>query len=206
MIVKPSISFLTSDSDPQLITDTNTILANMNGNTNYSTPSPDLAAIQTALDEFSTALADAADGGSTLTSIKNDKRAALVAMLRDLASYVQVTCKGDLTILLTSGFPIQKPQRNPIGVLPAPASLRLTLGSRTGELDAAMPPVLGAAIYNWKLVKADAPTVVLQTAQTTAASSSFTGLTPGVIYTAQVNAVGAAGPSNWSEPVSQMVM
>ena len=43
-----------------------------------------------------------------LTLAKNDARAALVALLRELASYVQFTCNGDRTKLLTSGFPTQK--------------------------------------------------------------------------------------------------
>jgi hypothetical protein len=206
MIVKPSISFLTSDSDAQLVVDTNSIFTGLTGNASFLTPNPTLPVINTGLDEFSTALAKAAGGGMALTAIKNDKRAALVVLLRELASYVQVACKGDLTVLLTSGFPIQKPQRNPIGVLPAPTNVTISLGRRTGELDAAMPPVFGAAIYNWKLAKADAPSVVLQSAQTTAASNSFTGLTPGDVYVAQVNAVGSAGPSDWSEPVFQMAV
>jgi hypothetical protein len=40
------------------------------------------------------------------------------------------------------------------------------------------------------------------TGQSTAASFIITGLTPGVTYTVLCNAVGAAGPSNWSNPVS----
>jgi hypothetical protein len=126
--------------------------------------------------------------------------------MRQLASYVQVACKGDLAVLLSSGFPIQKPQRSPIGVLPAPAGLTVTLGNRSGELDASAAPVPGAAIYNWRVTTAAAPNVVVQTAQTTAASNTFEGLTPGVVYNVQVNAVGSAGPSDWSDPVPQMVV
>jgi hypothetical protein len=206
MLVKPSISFLNTDSDALLITDTQTIITDMTGNPAYLTPDPTLIAVKAALDEFITALANAADGGLTLTSIKNDKRAALVALLRALANYVQVACNGDLTVLLSSGFPIQKPQRNPIGVLPAPVNLAVNLGSLTGELQAVVPPVFGAAIYNWRLTATNAPTVVLQTAQTTAGRTTFSGLTPGVVYVAQVNAVGAAGPSDWSNPVSKMAV
>jgi hypothetical protein len=40
------------------------------------------------------------------------------------------------------------------------------------------------------------------TGQSTAASYTFSGLTPGVAYTIAGNAVGAAGPSNWSNPAS----
>ena len=206
MIVKPSVSFLTSDSDALLITDTGSILTAMTGNPSFPTPAPGLPLVKTALDEFTTAVADAASGGVTLTSIKKDKRAALVTLLRELASYVQVACKGDLTLLLSSAFPIQKPQRFPIGVLPAPTGLTVSLGSRSGELDASATPVPGAAIYNWRVTTAAQPGVVVQTAQTTAASNTFDGLTPGVVYNIQANVVGSAGPSDWSDPAPQMVV
>jgi hypothetical protein len=206
MIVKPSISFLTSDSDALLITDTGSIITAMTGNPSYPTPSPTLVVMQAALDAFTAAVADAAGGGVTLTATKKDRRADLVALLRQLASYVQVACKGDLTILLSSAYPIQKPQRFPIGVLPAPIGLTVTLGSRTGELNASATPIPGAAIYNSRITTAAAPTVIVQSAQTTAASNIFDSLTPGLVYNVQANAVGAAGPSDWSDPVPLMVV
>ncbi len=206
MVIKTSITFLNADSDELLIKDTGRILAGMTGNAAYLKPSPDLVLIKAASDDFSTALAEAGDGGTTLTAIKNDKRQALCNLLRPLASYVDIACNSDLTILLSSGFPIQKPQRFPIGDLPAPANLKVTLGLHSGGLDASVTPVYGAATYNWKVVAATQPTVIVQTAQTTAASTVFAGLTPGVVYIIQANAVGAAGPSDWSSPVSQMVV
>jgi hypothetical protein len=36
--------------------------------------------------------------------------------------------------------------------------------------------------------------------------NTFTGLTPGVVYNVEANAVGAVGPSDWSAPVPQMAM
>jgi hypothetical protein len=206
MIVKPSVSLLTADSDSVLVTDTENIVTSMTGNASFPTPSPTILEVTAAKDAFVTALADAAKGGVTLTAIKNAKRAALVALLRQLASYVQVTCNGDLTVLLSSGFPIQKPQRNPVGVLPAPSILKVSFGARTGELVASAAPVFGAAIYNWRVTTESAPDVVVQTAQTTAASNTFTGLTPGVVYKLDANVVGSAGPSDWSNPVSQMAV
>jgi hypothetical protein len=129
-----------------------------------------------------------------------------VALLRQLANYVQANCKEDMTVLLSSGFPIQKPQRSPVGVLPAPSGLTVTLGSRTGELNASATPITGAAIYNWRVTTAAQPGVVVQTAQTTAASNTFANLTPGMVYNVQANAVGSAGPSDWSDPVPLMVV
>ncbi len=208
MIVKPYVSFVLTDSDAQLIVDVGGIITGLTGNASYPAPSPTLAAVTAALNAFTTAVNDAISngGGVVLTSAKNDRRAELVALIRELASYVQVTCKGDMTVLLTSGFPIQKPTRNPIGQLPVPSDLTVTLGTYTGQLDASATPVFGAAVYNWRLSTAAAPTVVVQSAQTTAASNTFTGLTPGVVYNAEVNAVGAAGPSDWSDPVPQMAV
>jgi hypothetical protein len=151
-------------------------------------------------------VSNAAGGGVTLTAIKNAKRAALVSLIRALALYVQGACNGDLAILKSSGFPNQKPQRQPVGELPAPANLTVVLGTHTGELDASVTPVSGASTYNWRVMAVNAPTVVVQSAQTTAASNTFTGLTPGVVYLAQANVVGTAGPSDWSTSASQMVI
>jgi hypothetical protein len=46
----------------------------------------------------------------------------------------------------------------------------------------------------------------VQSAQTTAASNIFDHLTPGVVYNVEANAVGSAGPSDWSDPVPLMVV
>ncbi|MGN6643731.1 MAG: hypothetical protein ACTHKU_12110 [Verrucomicrobiota bacterium] len=203
MVIKTSVSFLNTDSDAQLVARTEAVVNAMTGNPGYPTPTPTLAVVTTAKDEFITAMSDATDGGTRLTAIKNAKRAALVGILRQLATYVQLECKGDLTLLMSSGFPIQKPQRTPVGVLPAPSLLTVTFGERSGELYVAAVPMVGAAIYNWRVTTVAAPEVVVQTAQTTAASNTFTGLTPGVVYQIDANAVGSAGPSNWSAPMPQ---
>ena len=206
MIVKPSVSFLTYDSDAQLIVDVQAILTLMAANTAiYATPSPTLAVIITALTNFRNALAAAADGGIALTAAKNTARAALVALVRNLGSYVQVTCNNNLDNLLLSGFQPQSNSRAPIGILPAPAGLTVTLGARSGELNAAVAPVYGAAIYNWE-VMVQGQTTVLQKAQTTAASSTFDNLTPGTAYAIVCNCVGSAGPSDWTDPQTQIVV
>jgi hypothetical protein len=206
MITKPSITFLIKDSDAQLVKDINQILTNLTGNASYPKAAALLLLVKAALDAFVAALAAAGGGGVALTATKNDKRAALCALVRSLALDVTDECAGDLTVLLTSGFPIQKPQRFPIGDLPTPASPVLSLGLHSGSLDASVAPVYGAVTYNWQLVAINAPTVILQTIETTAASVSFSGLTPGVIYQVIVNAVGTAGTSDWSQPTNQMVV
>jgi hypothetical protein len=67
------------------------------------------------------------------------------------------------------------------------------------------PPINGAYIYNWRVALASAPTVYVKQVQTTAASNTFDGLTPGQIYNVQLNAVGTAGTTDWSGPGELMV-
>jgi len=206
MIVKPSISWLTTDSDPMFINDVSVILlAVANNIAIYPSPTPTVPVIQTALNNFSTGLAAAADGGPSATSKKNNLRLIVVGLMRQLASYVAVACKGDMTNLLLSGFPTQKPDRAPIGVLPAPQNLIVKHGKISGNLDAKVNPVFGASTYNWTCTAVTAGAVPI-TAQSTAANFTFSGLTPGATYTSTVNAVGAAGPSNWSNAVKQIAL
>lgn len=206
MITKPSIGFVTRDNDSLLLTNTETIVTSMTDNTDYPTPSPALAVVTTAASAFSVALAQAADGGREFTAIKNAKRAELVSLLRQLASYVAVACGDDMAKLLGSGFPVQKPTRTPVGVLPAPNTPFVRQGTRSGDLYATSQPLNGAYTYNWRVALASAPTVYVQTAQTTGARKIFSGLTPGQVYVVQLNAVGASGPSNWSNAADQMVI
>jgi hypothetical protein len=206
MIVKPAIGFLTKDSDAQLDQDTETIITSMTGNANFPTPSPKLAAIKTALDDFTTALSEAAGGGVEKTAVKNARRADLVTLLRQLAAYVSANCEDNMTKLLSSGFAAQKTTRSPIGPLPAPGTPFLSQGAVTGSLNAETSPVVGSYIYNWRLALASAPTVYVKQVQTTAAKNTFDGLTPGQIYNVQLNAVGTAGTSDWSNAGELMVI
>ncbi len=178
MIVKPSISFLTADSNPKLAQNTTTVVTSMTGNKTYDKPSPDLAVITAANTEFITAIANAVNGGKEMTSIKNDKRAALVVLMRQLANYVAVACLGDMTKLLSSGFPVQKPDRVTAPIPAMPVSPVLSQG-QTGVILASSSPVAGAYVYNWQLALASAPLVIVQHGQSTKLRRAFTGLTPG---------------------------
>ena len=73
-------------------------------------------------------------------------------------------------------------------------------------LNASVPPVYGAATYNWQVAAADAPAVLLQTNETTAADTSFNGLMPGKLHIVRANAVGCAGTSDWSQSATLMVV
>jgi hypothetical protein len=82
----------------------------------------------------------------------------------------------------------------------------LFLGLWAGKLPAAITRLNGGYVYNWRIALASAPTVYVQTAQTTGARVMFEDLTPGQVYNVSANGVGAAGTSDWSDVGSLMVI
>lgn len=206
MVVKAAIGFLHTHGDDTLIGSVKAVINGLTNNPSFATPAPTLETVSAALDAFITAVAEAVNGGKGQIAAKRARRAELVSLVRQLASYVTVTSNGDIKILLSSGFPYQKPVRSPVGILPAPVAPTLRFGSRSGQLDASISPVYGAASYNWRVALASAPGTFLQTAQTTAARHTFKDLTPGQVHSVQVNAVGSSGASDWSDASNLMVV
>jgi hypothetical protein len=206
MNVKPAIGFLTKDGEAPFTDKVTTLLAWMAGNPKYPTPTPTLIVVQTAFDAYKVATTDAALGGKENTTARNARRAELVSLLRQLANYVSSTANGDLETLISSGFPTQKTVRTPIGPLPAPDAPIVSQGPLMGTLRAVITPVNGAYAYNWRLALASAPTVYVQTAQTTGGRNTFDSLTPGEVYNVDANAVGSAGTSDWSDVGSLRVI
>jgi hypothetical protein len=206
MIVKAAIKFLTTHGDNQLIGNVQAVIDGLTDNPNFATPSPSLKSVDTALAAFTTAVAAAVNGGKEQHAAKKARRAELVSLMRQLASYVTVTSNGDMEVLLSSGFPYQKPVRTPVGILPAPDAPTLKHGGRSGQLDGSISPVYGAGAYNWRVALASDPDTFVQTAQTTGGRHTFEDLTPGKVHSVQANAVGSAGPSDWSDAADLMVV
>ena len=202
MKAKPAISFLTTESNADLAKTINDILLGMTGNPSYPKAVALLLLVQAAL----TAFTEVSGSGQDVTALRLEKRLALCALVRSLALDVTDECHGNLVVLLTSKFPIQKPENTPIGKLPPPAGPTLKLGTNSGDLAASVPPVYGALTYNWQLCFASAPTVVVQAMETSPASVLFTGVPPGQVCLVQANAMGTAGTSDWSQTASHMVI
>jgi hypothetical protein len=95
-------------SDANLNTKAQFILTSMTGNTNFTTPTPTLAAITTARTNFDTALTVAQTRDLNKIAAKNDKRQILVGLLKQLVNYVELIANGNRTVLLSSGFDLAK--------------------------------------------------------------------------------------------------
>jgi hypothetical protein len=178
------------------------IIAAMTGNPNYVTPVPALTVVSAANDAAKTAIANAVNGGREFTAIKDAKMFDLAAVVRPLGAYATTTADGDLAKLLSSGFPIKKPTNQPVGPLPMPTGPIAVPGDKHGKILAATDAIDGAYIYNWRMALASAPTVYVLQVQSTGANTAMEGLTRGGIYNVEVNAVGTAGTTEWSDAVS----
>jgi hypothetical protein len=184
------------------INDSSVVLKALADNTTiYTTPTPPLAEVQLSLDNLSDGIAAMVNGGQAATINKNNLRLVANNLMRQLAAYVTVACKGSMPNLILSGFPPQKPVRTPIGPMPQPQGLTVTHGSQLSQLVARINPVFGAANYNFRLTPNTAGAVPV-VEQDTASTHTFDNLTAGVSYTIDVSVLGAAGVSDWSNPAS----
>lgn len=119
--------------DDELLVKGTHIYDSLDGNLSFPLSAPSLPSLLTALDEYSPALA-AADGGSKLdVSIKNQKREALIEVLRTIGDGVNDEADGDEPKIVSSGFDMTK-DREPIGTLPPPEDMDLEFGADPGEI------------------------------------------------------------------------
>jgi hypothetical protein len=199
-----SVQWLLRDSDAMLIVDSNRILVSMTGNPAYATPNPTLADLTTARIAY-IASVNAAQDSTIARSTRKERRTNFCTLLRTLAHYVQITSAGNPTTLLSSGFPAQRP-RVPVGNLLAPTGLTLTRGKISGQIIARCPKLPQAGAYHWQIGPTATPMVWQPMVTTLAAHISYEGLIPYTPYTAQVRAIGTAGPSNWSDAATVVAM
>ena len=199
-----AVTFLQRDTDAQLLVDSARLLTMMTDNAAYTAPDPTLAAITTARNSYAAAVTAAKDSRIGV-KVRVQQRAGLVALLRTLAHYVQVTSGGDLPTLLASGFPAQR-ARGPVGELPAPANLRLSRGKVSGQVIARCDPVARAGAYLWRYALSTTPTAWLPVVTTVSARAVLNGLVPTASYLAQVGVVGSAGQGNWSDVATVTVL
>jgi hypothetical protein len=188
--------------DADLDAFTENVIASMTGNPAFPTPIVPMADLETAGTNFKDALAATVQGGTLATANKDAARAALVALLRQEANYVQGIANNNQSTLLSSGFD-SVTTSNTQSPLDTPTILTILNGT-SGQLTLRVEPVHNARAYEVR--KSSAPGVWQPAATSTQARRVVVpDLTPGTNYTFQVRAVGGStGFSGWSDPVSHM--
>jgi hypothetical protein len=136
----------TNAPDHQLEDIGGSVIKGMTGNATYPTPPVTPANLQTALTAFTAAIAAQSQGGTAATADKNNKRDAVVGLLRQLAGYVQANCNNDLAKLLTSGFEAVTTSHTQ-SALGKPAIVSVDNGN-SGQLLVKVTPVGNAKCYD----------------------------------------------------------
>jgi len=206
MILSLIYGWLTKDAEEVFSGKVDAGIKATKGNPNFTTLASQVTAIEAAYAAYLAAKANAAQGGVENVAIRNARRADLVVLLRALISNINAIAGGDGEVLLSSGFPMTKSTRTPIGPLPAPQAPVLRQGQNSGTLMTSTSPVYGGALYTARLALTSAPTVYLQTKQSTGARFQFDGLTAGEVYNVEMMVVGAAGPSDWSDDSTMRIV
>ena len=199
------LSFMTA-SDAKLESEGQFIVTSMTDNTNFPSPTPGLAAVGTALTEYSVAKAEAAGRDRTKVAIKNSKKLALQLLLKTLANYVALTANGDEAMLVSSGFQlVREAQTTP--PLEAPENFNVTGGFNQGEIVTKVDRVLNARSYLHECT--EDPIVEnsdWDSRATTGRDFTFTGLQPGKKYWFRVAVIGVRDQIIYSPNMSRIAI
>jgi hypothetical protein len=191
-------------SDSNLLTLGTRVAQNMKGNANFPNPTPAQATLETACQDFQSALTLAGRNDRTLSSAKNDKKAALVGLLSELAEYVTTVANGNKTILLSSGFDITGVKSNSPGLQPIDA-LAVEVGP-TGEAITSVKKVTGARAYVHEYTPDPiTPNSIWTSETTTDREHTFSNLQSVVKYWFRVTAVGLNKQKVVSPIVSRVI-
>lgn len=177
-------------SDWGLFAKANHIVASLTGNAYFAVVEPTLVQVQAGIDAFYDALNAVQRGDTASTSLKNEKRAALITLLQDLGLNIQQKGENNRTKLLSSGFDITK-TRQSAGVLAKPYITRLVQGNVKGSIEATITAIKGAKSYCFEVAPVPVTKETVWTPYlTTRSKLLITGLTQGVEYAFRACGVG----------------
>ncbi|RTL56072.1 MAG: fibronectin type III domain-containing protein [Sphingobacteriales bacterium] len=180
------------------------ILNSMTGNPAFPAPIPALADVQAALDKYREDLIAAATLDRVAIAKKNQSRAELELLTKQLGMYVMFIAREDVAILTSSGFTLSK-QPEP-RYITNPGNVTLSNGLSSGELVASVEAVPGAKSYVYQIVATEpTDTTMWESITVTRSKYTFNGLLPGKRYWVRVAAAGRDEQIAYSPVASQYV-
>ena len=168
----------------------------------FTTPSPAVSDLTTALDEYDVSISNAANGGTHLIAIRKEKRKVVVNILRRLGYYVDLNGQDSESIMLSSGFEVYKTDTGVAEESGSPSTLKGKDGSHIGSVkikSKKMPNATSNQI-RFALDPIGPETTWTELPPQTKATFYITGLTPGRLYWFQTRTYSTKGYSEWSDP------
>src|SRR5437016_5430577 len=117
-----------------------TLLKGLTGNANFPLLPIDLNTFKADLEAYATAIAEAKDGGKKAITQRNKQGEVVIHTIRQLKSYVELNCKDDMNVFLSSGLQPRISTRTPAQPLEQPMILKLDQGT-AGQLLVSIKPV-----------------------------------------------------------------
>ena len=182
------------------------VIENMENNPYFSTLPAELGELKKVLPEYQASLANARGRDKVMVSIKNDQKAKVLQLLATIGDYVTVTCKGDRTMLLSSGFDVtdENGSGNPIAPL-AIEKLVVELGE-SGEATTRITKATAAiAFVHQYTTEAPGANTVWTSEGTSQDFYRFAGLSSDKRYWFRVAAIGRNGQRIYSAVVSRVI-
>lgn len=204
---KVSIDFSTSKyTDNGLANKSNTIADKMDGNPNFTSPVPPIKDLRDATTAYIASISKVEFGSKEDTVVKNNLRATLTVILKNLAAYVQTTSGGEEVIILSSGFDVNK-KPSAVGELDKPDNLTVKPGTNKGSIIVNCDVVEYANFYEFEYreVTAAVDSVWVQKTSTKR-KLQIDGLTSGKQYTFRVAGAGSYPTRVWSEEIKSFVL
>jgi hypothetical protein len=205
-LIKAALNF--SRTAPELLLAQGyAVMKGLTGNVHFTAPI-DLAILKGALDTYASLIAEAKDGSKKAILARDQKGEEIIRMLRAVGYYVELNCKDDLNIFLTSGLQPKSSTRTPAQALEQTVVTKIDHG-QTGTLLVSIKKVRGAKVYELRYGSVGAggappASWTMQTVPNARRPAAIHGLTPGTTYAVQVRAYGLLGYTEYSDSVTRM--
>ena len=180
------------------------IYNSMKENSYFPTTIPVITEIENAVTTYQSALTAAKSKGKNEIAVKNQSRALLGRLLKQLGNFVMASANEDLVMLVSSGFDLVKKDGSP--ELVKPESIVLSDGKNPGELAVKVSFVKGARTYNFQYAP-DPLTVnsVWKNELSTSSKHTLRNLDSATRYWCRVVAIGPFGQMVYSDANSRVV-
>lgn len=183
----------------QIITFAQGVVTAMTNNPHFPSPSPALSLVAAAITALTAAEAVALTRAKGAVTTRNDKKAALVALLQQLRTYVQTVADADAensaNIIQGAGYSVKKTAMH------KPRTFTVTQGAVSGTAKVVCPTAGHRASYDWEY-SIDAGKTWVPLPSSLQAKTTITGLAQGSTVMVRFRAVTKSGVADWSQPAS----
>ena len=170
-----------------LLVKSNSILGSMTGNLSYPDPEPTLGQLTSAISDYSAALALPRSENRVLQV--RVTRSELIQLLNTLALYVKTAAAGDLVVLDSSGYSLDK-LPSTVGVLPKPQNV-VVISRVATTTDVSWNKIQGASLYSVNYCQGVPTASTTWTiVETSKRRLRIQGLTSGALYTFRIAGLG----------------